>query len=850
MRKTLFILLFLTGLTVKSVLAQKQANIWHYGQNHCLDFSSGAPVYISGSPMSTFEGSASYSDQHGNLLFFTNGGGGVFNAPGLPFSMPGAIWNRNNAVMHAIPNGSGGGNSATQSAVIFEAPCQDSIYYMFTMQEVESMSPGTSPGLSFFTIDRRLNGGLGGVVIAGMPINNISVEALCAIKHANGRDYWIIAYMDSLGLGVYRVSPMATSLGISQNGVYDFPGFVSGGVHSFRFIKSNPSGDRLMAVFYDAQGKNIHSLFHFNNSTGQLSNPQQIYEPGISKRMGSFEFSPNGKYLYILQDDDSTFTANNSLSILRFDLQAANINASATTISQRNVNGNYGAMQLAPDGNIYFMEHETTIPALYVHRMVCTNSANPGIDLQILNTPAFGFPTFPSWLFESDDDQYVSLGPDTVYLCDVGGSYVLNAQNPGASYLWSTGATTQTITVNSPGLYSVTVNGSCGSGNDEIVLLNCPAGLVKSADVCAGDTMTFSYESRQVIRQIQWDFGDPGSGSSNTSSNIFATHVYSTTGTYTVSVIVEQPCSVDTITTTVQIGGYLSPLIAVNACERYTAPWGTVYTQSGIYVDTLLTQNGCDSITRINLNISGFPDVSVVSTPNSCEANNGTASASANGGGGNYSFLWSNGASGSSISGLQAGNYSVTVTDQFGCTDSAFVNVGSRPTLDVRLSATNTIITKGDSVSISLINGLNHEWSPADGLNCVTCATVMASPAKTTTYVVTGLDSNGCAYSRSITIQVDIICHELFIPDIFTPNGMGKDENEKICVYGNCIELMSLEIYNRWGEVVFSTDRTDECWDGTFKGTPALSGVYAYRFYAERKDGQQIERTGNIHLIR
>lgn len=105
MRKTRFILLFLTGLTLKSVLAQKQANIWHYGQNHCLDFSSGAPVYISGSPMSTFEGSASYSDQHGKLLFFTNGGGGVFNAPGLPFSMPGAIWNRNNAVMHAIPMG-------------------------------------------------------------------------------------------------------------------------------------------------------------------------------------------------------------------------------------------------------------------------------------------------------------------------------------------------------------------------------------------------------------------------------------------------------------------------------------------------------------------------------------------------------------------------------------------------------------------------------------------------------------------------------------------------------------------------------------------------------------------------
>jgi hypothetical protein len=58
-----------------SVYGQKQANIWHFGDGKSIDFSSGAPVALTGSQMNAFEGSASYSDRCGNLLFYTNGGG-------------------------------------------------------------------------------------------------------------------------------------------------------------------------------------------------------------------------------------------------------------------------------------------------------------------------------------------------------------------------------------------------------------------------------------------------------------------------------------------------------------------------------------------------------------------------------------------------------------------------------------------------------------------------------------------------------------------------------------------------------------------------------------------------------
>jgi gliding motility-associated-like protein len=90
----------------------------------------------------------------------------------------------------------------------------------------------------------------------------------------------------------------------------------------------------------------------------------------------------------------------------------------------------------------------------------------------------------------------------------------------------------------------------------------------------------------------------------------------------------------------------------------------------------------------------------------------------------------------------------------------------------------------------------------------------------------------------------------LFVPDIFSPNGIGNPENEKLCVYSNCIKSMNLGIYNRWGELIFSTDNQNDCWDGTHKGVSVMTGVYAYRLFVEQFDGEKIEKSGVITLTR
>jgi gliding motility-associated-like protein len=61
---------------------------------------------------------------------------------------------------------------------------------------------------------------------------------------------------------------------------------------------------------------------------------------------------------------------------------------------------------------------------------------------------------------------------------------------------------------------------------------------------------------------------------------------------------------------------------------------------------------------------------------------------------------------------------------------------------------------------------------------------------------------------------------------------------------------MDFGIYNRWGELIFSSDNQSTCWDGTHMGKPVMTGVYAYRLYVEQLDGNKIEKTGNITLVK
>ena len=459
MRKKAIYIITLLNLAMNThAYAQKQAYNWHFGDGKAIDFSSGNPVQVAGSSLQSFEGSASYCDSLGSLLFYTNGGG---REPLLSGQDGGHIWNRNNAVMYDMMGTKGGGFSAAQSSVIFEAPGKPGVYYVFTMDEFEYYV-GASPavlaaqplgrGLRYFTVDMNLNGGFGGVVLADQPVYQPSCEGLCAIRHANKRDYWILINQDSTGIGIYKVAPSGVSFISNYKAVGG-----NGGI-----IKASPDGKNVRILKY---------LLDFDNNSGTISNPIAFTNPGEY-----FEFSPNSRFLYEIAN----------YSVLKYDLQAASIPNSATSIGT--INSDFGTaigqMQLGPDGKIYYLTSNPGQNSMTLARINCPNTSSAALQPAVLNFPGsfLGLPNFPAWLFENYDSTFVSLGPDTIRLCDVGGSYTLNALNPGASYLWSNGATTQTITVNTPGTYSVTVNGPCGVATDQIVIVNCDTSKNQNPD--------------------------------------------------------------------------------------------------------------------------------------------------------------------------------------------------------------------------------------------------------------------------------------------------------------------------------------------------------------------------------
>ena len=502
--------------------AQKEANVWHFGIGNSLDFNSGSPVQTSGSQMYTNEGCTSYCDENGNLLFYSNGGGR------LPASGQdgGKIWNKNNQVMYDMQGTEGGGWSAAQSSVVVPAPGEPNVYYLFTMEELEFDGDGVVPsepngrGLRYFKIDMSLNGGLGDVVEADVQVYDYSYEGICAIRHSNGTDYWILINQDTSGIGVYSV----TQNGAQLAGVYPYPAFYSG----FGIIKSSPTQSGVGAPCCNKVMTSA-GLYDFNLSTGVLTLEGDL---GAASDY-NFEFSPNGFYLYASIFDPNTFASNLVQYNVFAPSQTGQTVESTAQVIVQNFNGLY--LQLASDGKIYFTEQSFGFTTL-LGTINCPNTSDPTVSSGVLSFPndsllSIGFytlPNFPSWIFYNSYEAQIQFGPDTVYLCQ-GDTLLLNA-GEGTSWSWGGDASTNTsqfYTVTSPGIFSATVTSTCGFGSDQIIVLPCESPslcegfeLGDPITACLNDTILLGADLSgfQNISNLEWS----GSGTflpSNTVAN-------------------------------------------------------------------------------------------------------------------------------------------------------------------------------------------------------------------------------------------------------------------------------------------------------------------------------------------
>ncbi|MBI1287080.1 MAG: T9SS type B sorting domain-containing protein [Flavobacteriales bacterium] len=168
--------------------------------------------------------------------------------------------------------------------------------------------------------------------------------------------------------------------------------------------------------------------------------------------------------------------------------------------------------------------------------------------------------------------------------------------------------------------------------------------------------------------------------------------------------------------------------------------------------------------------------------------------------------------------------YLVTATDSVGCTvtDTVLVVVSEPPYLSVGDDAYLEPGVNG-SLTASVQVGSTIEWSPTEGLSCITCPDPIANPEETTTYYITITDELGCTNIDSIIVYA---YPTIYVPNAFTPGG--NEKNPIFYAYGRGIADFTLTIFNRWGQMIFQSNELDKGWDGTMNGRDVQTGVYVW----------------------
>lgn len=211
-----------------------------------------------------------------------------------------------------------------------------------------------------------------------------------------------------------------------------------------------------------------------------------------------------------------------------------------------------------------------------------------------------------------------------------------------------------------------------------------------------------------------------------------------------------------------------------------------------------------------------------------------------------YGFLQSNGSL-VLVKPMVSTTYVVVGTDEYGCKDTASVRVNLFPLPFVQTNP-DVYAVFGEEVQLNAVSStaVSYVWSPAEYLSCNVCQNPVTMPNKAMTFTVTIYDINGCSASDVVHVFYDAI---IYVPNTFTPNQNGT--NETFFALGVNIKDFRLEIFNRWGELIYSGDALSQMWDGTYAGLPSPDGVYTWKIeYGEMLNAERRQIVGHVNLLR
>jgi large repetitive protein len=579
------------GVNVKEYDSLDQrANIWHFGQNAGIDFNGlpdDPPVATRG-PLNTPEGTSVISDRNGQVIFSTDGQSIFIRDPADPTLFVDITPTPN-------PPGLGGQNTSSQSALIMPVPGDETLFYIFTTQEIHGS--GTYE-LRYSLFDRKLNNGQGGLAEFNQLLFARSTERI------TGNDNWLIAH--EFGNNSFRAYP------ISGQGIGNPTVSASGSDHSSAIAEQGQGymelgAQNILAVAFSTPGtSNVVELFDFVDSTGVVTNFRTANLNSTSGQVYGLEISPGGNKLY------ATLRSPGTSQIVEFSIDSLGNPHFKQRVNQT---GELGAMQIGPDGQIYVaINGSSTLGTFQANEDTTAVTAlpNPLQPFALLagTTSQLGLPNFTQiisnpistpgftvagvcsgdstqfsgtgkdaaidkfyWTF-GDGQSNIDGGPEIAHLypalapgeasrdyivtliiynkCEplpngyatftqtitifappvdptnafniCQNALVLDANPPnaaGLTYIWSTGETTETITVNRQAIYDVTITdaNTCTTDAQFLVADNRPqVELGPSVTICE-ETAIPPLDAQNPGTTYVWELnGAPTGGTAQTQS--------------------------------------------------------------------------------------------------------------------------------------------------------------------------------------------------------------------------------------------------------------------------------------------------------------------------------------------
>ena len=393
-------------------------------------------------------------------------------------------------------------------------------------------------------------------------------------------------------------------------------------------------------------------------------------------------------------------------------------------------------------------------------------------------------------------------------ICPEGGNEIISVLGSYSAYSWSTGATTQAIVVDMPGIYSVTVTDGVGcTGIGEWTVMELPPFEPEISGVlffCAGNFTTLSVGDYD---QILWSDGTGGNSVDVFNAGTIGVTVTDANGCLGMSQVLvdEFPISnVEIIGPDLFCDGEL--VILETSGDFASYQWSTGDITPTIVVDatneywvTVTDDNGCMAVDEIYIQSQSAPEFQITGSSSFCPGSQTTLSVT-----GDFAeYQWSNGSITPSIDVSIGGLYSVTVWDDLGCNSSESITVQEQADLNPAISGNLAFCEGGETVLDAGLGYDTYLWSTGDTGN-----SIIVSAAGV--YSVSVSDDSGCSGETFVEVMQN---------SNPTPQIIGADS---ICT-GNNTELMLSTGYDNYswstgdvspsieaaGDVTYSVTVTD-----------------------------------------